>query len=485
MPQAIRGVPAANAWQAANRNGARPRATTAPWAGMADAFLTSQTHAALRNEARQAGRRFTLAQAMLARMCDLVVSDGLIIKCTSKDAAYAEKANAHIKKFLKNPTMRGRGHTWTRVLHRLVRAMGTDGDKGLVFNTLGKIEEIESERIVNPGGLWQMDTDQCIGGVEVDAYGAPLFYNVQSRTAALTMYGAASDCVRVPADDMYFVTNPIGEDSGQTRGVPFLTWAITLIELLETYVEDQAIAAKIATFFGLIYKVAGAQNPASELDEDVSATAQPGQPTREQTFAPGYSLTIGEKESVEQVKPEYPQQNARDFATLVSMMSTASIGLPLILVLLDPSQTNFHGFKSAISVSYRMINYLQELVSDVTQWGIERSLAVEIRAGRMTQPEDWNSLRIVCPPMPTPDFGKDVDAIGKAISLNLMDKETGTQLLGTGDAADIAANREREVADEKAKGITPIVAGAGPNPADAEKTDEASDETDKSKKKKK
>lgn len=467
LPKPVRGVPAANSWQAANRSGKRPRATAAPWTGMADAFLTSQTHAALRNEARQAGRRFTLAQAMLARMCDLVISDGLIIKCTSKDTAYAAAANAHIKQFLKNPTMRGRGHTWTRVLHRVIRALGTDGDIGLVFNTLAKIEEIQSERIVNPGGIWAMDTDSCIGGVEVDSYGAPVAFNVQSRAAALTMYGGG-DTTKVAAEDMFFVINPIGEDSGQTRGVPFLTWGITLIELLETYVEDQSIAAKIATLFGLIYKVAGNQNPASELDVDESATAQAGEPTRSQTFEPGYSLTIGPDESVEQVKPEYPQQNARDFATLVSMMATCSIGLPLILVLLDPSQTNFHGFKSAISVSFRMVNYMQELVSDITQWAIERSLAVEIRAGRLTQPEDWNALKIVCPPMPTPDFGKDVDAIGKAISLNLMDKSTGTQLLGTGDADEIAASREREVADEKAKGITPIIAGAGPNPADAE-----------------
>lgn len=454
--RAIAAVPQSRTWQAANRH--KLRVTERPYAGMADAFLTSQTHKALRDEARQCARRFSLAQALLGRMTDLVVGDGFIITHGSTDRQFAEAAQALLDAELSAPTLRGPGHSWTRVLRRMVRAMGTDGDHGLIDTTLGKFEEIQSERIVNPGGIWIPDTSQLMGGVETDEFGAPIAYHIQSRAAALTSYVGTSEMRRVAARDMYFLTSPLLEDSGQTRGVPFLTPAIPLIELLESYIEDQALAAKIATYFGLIMKTASGQSPVSEIDQD-DTSAGTGEPSTEIKLGPGYTATIKNDESIEQLKPEYPVQSARDFATLIGMHASASMGLPLILTMLDPSDVNFHGFKSATSVAYRGLFNIQAELVDVTRWACRRILGNAMHDGRLRFVPDWDALSITPPPMPTPDFGADVKATVEAINNNLMTRELGTQLLGTGTAQAIAAKRAEEVAYDVAHGITPRVPG--------------------------
>jgi len=450
-------VPTNRAFPAADRN--RVRATLTPYSGLADNFLTGYTQRKLREECRQAKRRFTLAKSMVNRMADLMIADGLILKLTTADEEYNKAAKLLLENWCNAPTLKGRGRSMTQALRSVSNEWDCAGDIAWVYTKDGLIQEIEADRIVNPGGWAMTDTSTCVGGVEIDESGKPVAFHVQSRADALAGLAGTNGVVRIPAADVYFSVNPVDQEVGQTRGLPSLASAVPLIELLETYVEDMARAAKMATFLGYIFKTEDGSNPLSELEGDVDNPAA-GTPAHNLELQTGYSLTLGANESVEQLHPEYPTAYARDFASMVGMQCTASGGLPLILVLLDPSQTNFHGFKSAIAVCFRQIAYKQAAIIDMFKWACERRLADAIRAGELKFVEDWNAMHVIAPSLPTPDFGADVDAHIKAVQANLETADTATQQLGTGDAADIRRVRALEVADEKSKQITPVVAGA-------------------------
>jgi capsid protein len=457
---AISMVPLNRTFAANDRH--RLRTTPAPMSGLADNFLSGIARKKLSEECRQAARRFTLAKAMRNRMADLVVADGFLFKMTSSNAGFNAMATTALTEFLKAPTIKGRGRSITQVLRGNVHEWAQSGDQIWAYvqgENGGVLQEIEGDRITNPGGSFTMDTANCVGGVETDDVGRPIGFYVQSRAEALSSLSGLAGVTRVDAADAFFSVNPIDWEVGQTRGVPFLAAAVPLIELLETYVEDQARAAKMATFLGFIFKTESGQNPLSEMQTDLS-DAPEGTPDKNIELQTGYSVTLAPNETVEQLKPEYPTPYARDFASLLGMQASASMGLPLILVLLDPSQTNYHGFRSAIAVCFRQIGLMQEALMEQFKWLCERKLADLIRDDKLPFVPDWNSISVSGPSLPSADFGADVDAWIKAVAANLATEERATQELGTGEAADIRRVRAMEVKDEAEKGITPQMAGA-------------------------
>jgi capsid protein len=453
-------VPPSRTWEAANRN--RQRKTQAPYAGLADNFLTGITLKHLREETRQACRRFTLAKAMLNRMADLCVADGFILQFESSNPGFNAMAKQLIEGWMRGPTVKGRGLSMTMLMRQLIHAWGTDGDMAFVYLTDGRIYPVESDRIVNPGGWMALDTEHCVAGIEMDEFGAPIKYWVQPRADALTTWNGMVGVSAIDAQDVYFVPNPVDYASGQTRGLPFMTAAVPLIEMLETYVESQANAALLATYMGLVFTTENGAHPMSELETDVTAAAT--QPSKEIQLEPGWSVSLQQGEKVEQMQPQYPQQSAKDFATLVGMLASASTGMPLILTLLDPTQATFHGFKSAISVCYKQITFMQENVMDVLRWMISRKLADAMRAGNLPMVKDWSKFTLIPPDMPTPEFGKDVDAAIRAVQSNLMTAEQATQRLGTGNWADIARKRASEAKYERDNGISPVIVGGTAQP---------------------
>lgn len=453
---------------------------TPPARALADQALTSQALEKMRAETRQAHRSYSLARALTGRMADLLVADGFVVEPTTDDQDFNLAASERWERWCRNCTIRQNGRSFTQVLRGIATAWMLDGDELLLMvagngKREGVLQEIEADRVVNPGGWAKQDTAECIAGVQFDTEGAPTYYYVVSRADALQdTYANVLETTPVAAEYAHLCANPLSELINQTRGEPGLHTSVQTIERIEKYVSDQATAAMIATLFGLVFTTENPGAAASALNtqtgEDQQSDDGFGGSAQKVGLQAGFMLTAKPGEELTQVKPEFPQQSTKEFVQLLVQMCAADVGLPLILVMLDPSAVNFHGFKSALAVTWRRMSFGQDVLAGFIRRVYEWKIAEWIASGELTAPasmvrsdeqgmlvrlHDVAKAHIVGPEIPTPDFGQDADGYAKAIEQNLMTRTQATQKLGTGNAAAILRGRAQERKEEIEYGIVP------------------------------
>lgn len=455
---------------------------TPPRRVLADQALHSQSLELMRAEARQAYRSFSLARALTGRMADLLVADGFVVEPSTLDQTFNDAAHERWERWCRNCTIKQNGRSFTQVLRSIAMAWMLDGDELVLMvapnaKREGVLQEIEADRVVNPGGSQTRDTATCMAGVEMDDQGAPWYYYIVSRSDGLSdNYSIALETTPVPAEYAALCTNPLSELVNQTRGEPGLATSVPMLEKIEKYVNDQATAAMIATLFGLVFTTENPGSVASALntqtgEDQISDDSYPGT-AQSVGLQAGFMMNCKPGEKVEQVKPEFPQQSTKEFVQLLVQMCSADVGLPLILVMLDPSAVNFHGFKSALAVTWRRISFGQDVLAGFIRRVYEWKIAEWIASGELTPPQglmqrdqdgaavvrlqDVARVHIFGPSIPSPDPGKDTEAAVLALNHNLTTKSAVTQNLGNGSARAIAQARAKERAEEIALGIVPM-----------------------------
>jgi len=129
--------------------------------------------------------------------------------------------------------------------------------KGTVYDT--KVQLIEADRISNP--QMQMDTAKCAMGVEVDDFGKPVKYYIQTthpgtigpveyKWDAVNVFGSRTG--RRNVVHLYKMLRP-----GQRRGLPFLTPVIESLKQLSRYTDAEITAAVVSSMFAVFVTTEG------------------------------------------------------------------------------------------------------------------------------------------------------------------------------------------------------------------------------------
>lgn len=439
---------------------------------LADQALTSRALELMRAECRAAMREHAMARAMVGRFADFVVSDGFVFRAQSADKEWNTKALSLWARWSRECTVR-QGRSMTQVLRGIVTSWMTSGDQLIVRTSaegpLGYLlQEIEADRVSNPGGTLASDTTDCIGGVELDGFGAAFYYHVINRADALIDNYSRGRTTPVSAEHADLLINPLCESINQTRGEPGLHSSVVAIEKAQRYMDNQLNAANVAPMFGVMIK---SEAPGAALSQlaDATGAAAPQETGYDGSTSsdglgnvalePGFVMALKPGEDIQQVKPEFPQQSTKEFVQLIFQTCAADLGLPLICVMLDPSQTNFHGFKSAISMTWLRVAFAQEVLFG---W-LERiwcwKIAEWIERGMLEMPADLDKalgVKIIGPAPPSPDLGEDAKAAIDLINNNLSSADMQIERLGLGDGEEIRTQRAVERQREIELGIVPL-----------------------------
>ena len=435
----------------------------------ADKQLDKYTADEMRLRCQAARRNDPTARALIKRLGDLVVQDGFGVEVQSKNTAYNAAAEAYLQRHERDPELCDvrAMHSLTELYRTAVSAACTDGGFLAVPLAGGRLQMIEVERLSNPSGT--LNTDTMINGVELDVGGGrPTKFHVMTWKNYGWDQGGEREII--DAADAMLLNNPVDRAVGQTVGEPALQAAIPKIEALNDYIDSTQIAARVATYFSAI---AYTDNPAQLQAGLEDATSD--QPDRDLVNGPreieiqrAMIQFLPNNARVEQLKPEHPSVNHDAFIRMQLMIIGADLGLPLCLSHLDAASTNFHGFKSAVSIA--SLGYLcwQQWIMRLDLRIKRLALAQGIRSGELPMTDDWDKLELYAPPMPVVDLETEISAVKDAVSANLMTARMASQRLGFGRWDQIRTQRGEETALDRKLGIVPADLPGAARPGAAE-----------------
>lgn len=473
MGSAVAGVGAQNKFRNATRSRIRPG--NYPDSGSSIARMPAYNVDAVRRESRDQRQNNWLARAVIKRACDLKIGDGGVFEATTDDQDWNRQAQEMIVEFcelvrpevLGWPEVRQRLTFW-QLVRQLEQVAGTDGDQLLIWRKQGEgvtLQQIESERIVSPGGI---DTLDIMSGVETNNEGATVAYHVAPWHTGQTAVNLGA-VRRIDASSCIWWQNPLDNDTNAVRGEPGLQSLLDRIEFLDTYIENVGLAAEIATRFGAV--ITSSRPAQMQLALESATEDQPsvdvGRP-KQIDLPQAAIMFLKEGDKVEQLKPEQPHQNARDFSVFQMACIFADYGVPPAAVLYDASGLSWGNIKALLALASPGFRVSQDgHIAGYIRRVFNRKLVEWMERGLLPRNDQYWRNHITLPSVPVLDFASEVAGYIEAINANLMTKHQVVQIL-TGNRFDAVVRvRARETQLERELDVVPVAA-PGAKPAQAQ-----------------
>lgn len=404
-----------------NRLRARGPGRFAP--GMAvDAFLTQNRLERMRADGHDAVTNAPMARVIVERAIDMVVGRGFALQVETSDEEFNTKAEALWKAWASpfgdegleddagDPgerfDIRG-AMSLAEGCRMAIRQVLVDGDVGVFPTEFGGVQFIDAARIVGP----RRDTfsgvvggPKIINGVEVDGFGAPVAYHVAEYNAFGV--GVTEPKLRFEArrpgrpDGMILLARP--DWNSQTRGEPRVAGVVEDLLRLDEFITDTAEAAHLAALAAFYTKTS---NP--DLAKYLMAQATPQDTTRtdvettptQTVVETGQVIHLGVGEDMGMLKSEQPGPQFQPFVYALARMIGSYLDLPLELVLMDFSQTNFHSGKSALIVAERCFEAWHEwLVSRLLKPLYLWRVGMWIEQEKLPRVDGWQRCTFTPPP---------------------------------------------------------------------------------------
>lgn len=426
--------------------------------GPADNAQDDRTLWEIRETCRDHDRNSGLLHGLIERGVDNIAGPEYQFRPASGDEAFDRDAAELLKENSVATEYRGLFNL-QNIITLGMRSLYPDGD--LLLNHLAgnRIQVLEAHELVTPvnGKGWR--DRRVIGGVELDDQGRHAAYYLRDPRQPYN-YGYSGwvqsheQAQRLPAASAQHLANR--HRFSQTRGVPLLAPLLDMFDMLDGYLDAEMLAAKINAdvVYGIRRPQATSPLPGVSLQDDLNSTTD-----SETTFdkllrsEPGMILDLLAGEDFVSIGNSRPGDTFQPYVMTILRMLGASIGMPLELVLLDFSQTNYSSARAALLQAYRCFKRLQLYLRD---WLIQpiynRWMSRWIAAGELPPIDGAYKLLYLPPRWAWIDPLKEVLAMEKQIaagagSLDQWVSETG------GVFEDLSVIREKELKILRAKNI--------------------------------
>lgn len=388
-----------------------------------DKHLSSYSRDVIRCELKDLYRNNSIVKAIIQRVTDNVIGNGIYIQAKTKDQKWNALAEQFFTNWSKSSDFNGRVN-----LHNQARmgvtARFLDGDCGFILTKGGKVQGIESERIVSPDSkdVYEPST-QIVQGVQLDKYGVTEGYYIGNRTANGEVDN--KNTVFVDAADFIFLSNPFRFD--QIRGIPDLAPVVNRIRDHDELSEATLTKAKLAAFRAFAVKrkegraniPTNGNNRLANVDADYSEVP----PLNKIGQMSVYHLTP--EESVEDLESKTPSSTYKDFDEIILREISAAIGLPYELMMMNFSTGGYASNRAALLQSYVVFDQWQEWIIEnfyrrIWNWRIAKA----IKDGTLPPApvgddgvSEWYKIDFTTPSRAVVDPGKEISANERAYLL--------------------------------------------------------------------
>lgn len=425
-------------------------ANATPLGGMSDYHLEQgYDRERMVNRAAQLARDNAMARGLLERNADNVVGTGIRPQAKTSDAAWNRLAEARFNRWAdEEADRRGLSTFWD--LQRLAQlSLVRDGDVGLVMMQGGQVQLMEALRIAAP--LGREFSASHIDGIDLDEFGRPLMFHLVPRRPDEAYTASTRDLperVTVPADQFLFLARR--SSPGQTRGEPALAQSMELFEHIDRLLEAVVTAARMAACFGILIE---APLP---LPMQATTTNAAGQSAKQWNLEPAMVKTLKPGEKVSTLSPSQPTQNLSDFVSLLARHVGLPLGMPLELLMLDFSQTNYSSARASLLQAQRAFKQQQQylvarLCRPIWRWKMREWIA----AGELPENDEADLHDWITPGWPWVDPVKEAQAAQMSVDGGFATvREIVT---GMGKDLDTLIKARKAELDEMAAAGIPVV----------------------------
>jgi len=302
--------------------------------------------------------------------------------------------------------------------------------------------------------------------VEMDAYGAPVAYNLmRSHPGAIDRTQAGvwdryeafgTKTKRRNVIHLFDKTRP-----GQTRGVPYLTPVIETIKQLDRYTEAEVMAAVVSAMLTVFIKTESDADVAPQFPQ-VGGNMTAGGPLRpglnavdEVGLGNGAIVELGPGEDITSFLPNRPNAGYDMFVQSLLRQIGMALGLPFE-VLIKHFTASYSASRAALLDAWRFFRNRRAWVADsFCQPVYEAWMDDAVSIGRISAPGYFTdpmrrmaflqAIWVGEQPMQI-DPVKEADAAGKRLDLNLSTLAQETMALNGGSWSDnlLQIKKERE-----------------------------------------
>lgn len=341
----------------------------------------------LRDRSRDLCRNAPLALGAIGTVCQNVIGNGLqlqsqieaetlgldedkatewMAKTEREFRLWAESTDCDVTRTQNFYGMQGLGFRSALESGDVICLLPMDGKTDRMPYSL-RLQLIEADRLVNP--YFQRNTVTFTGGVEMDAYGAPIAYHLMRQHPGSIDRAQMLIWDRYPAFGtktkrrnvihLFDKTRP-----GQTRGVPYLSPVIETIKQLDRYTEAEVMAAVVAAMLTVFIKTEEGEDVAPQFPSTV--TGQSGGATvsnDEVGLGPGAIVELGLGESIETVNPNRPNAGYDLFVQSILRQIGIALGLPFE-VLIKHFTASYSASRAALLDAWRFFRNRRQWVAD-------------------------------------------------------------------------------------------------------------------------
>lgn len=229
------------------------------------------------------------------------------------------------------------------------------------------IEIIEADRVETPPG--DELKKNIRHGIEFDDKGEPVTYHVREGHPGDVQFRKDNntDTIPIPARAPAS-TDPMQRRNiihlsrqlraGQSRGIPYLSPAMTMFKDLSDYLEAELVAARIAACYALFITT---EDPATVAIRDFDRLNTAGQ--YETDLEPGMIRHLAPGESIESFNPNRGGDSFGPYVERMLRSIGVAIGFPMEIFAKDFSRTNYSSARAALLEARRVFRVWQQWLS--------------------------------------------------------------------------------------------------------------------------
>jgi lambda family phage portal protein len=261
--------------------------------------------------------------------------------------------------------------TWKEIERQCCRSESVDGDIVVTGTEDGSFQLLESHLIRTKSKV-----EDTFLGVTTDSVGRRVQYHVAEELSEFGQFGDVTPIDVRNSDGIRQVFHVYDPKRVQvTRGVTQLAPVFSLSGMLEDINFAKLVQQQVVSCFAVFRKMATGGNrlPSADGYGDAKTETTPAGTRQLEGVAPGMEVIGQPGEELQGFSPNVPNSEYFQQVKLILQIIGVNFGLPLCLVLMDGSETNFSGWRGAVDEARKgfvadQMNLVRRLNKGAYRW---------------------------------------------------------------------------------------------------------------------
>lgn len=267
--------------------------------------------------------------------------------------------------------------TWKEIERHVCRAESIDGDMIVVGTEDGPFQVLESHLIQT-----KTRVDDTFLGVTTNRYGKRIKYHVVEE---LDEFGKTEPVDPIDVRDvngvrqLFHIYNPkrVMQTRGVTQLAPIFAYSGMLEDINFAKLVQQQVVSCFAIFRKLGMPVSDGPPSIDGYGETETVTTTTNETRQLEGVSPGMEVIGNPGEELQGFSPNVPNSEYFQQVKLILQVIGVNFGLPLCLVLMDGSETNFSGWRGAVDEARKgfvadQLNLVRRLHTPAYKWKLHQ-----------------------------------------------------------------------------------------------------------------